>query len=167
MSAGPAPGWRTKTHRRYISKDRVLLKQLETACRGNDRTSTSSCFRPYANSPLTREDTEIAASLDLRRHFCSRTTQFITPLARYLNTLIPNPAEVKSARERGNSTSNTLRLKPFNNAQFLESLKKNGSTLPFKSTSKRTEFYERWLKSPAFGTWLVQQEHIVQAILNN
>ena len=43
MSAGPAPGWRTKTHRRYISKDRALLRQLETACRGNDRTSTCSC----------------------------------------------------------------------------------------------------------------------------
>lgn len=37
--AGPAPGWKTKTHRRYISKDRELLKQLERACStGNDKT---------------------------------------------------------------------------------------------------------------------------------
>jgi hypothetical protein len=37
--AGPAPGWKTKTHRRYISKDRELLKQLEHACsKGNDTT---------------------------------------------------------------------------------------------------------------------------------
>ena len=28
---GPAPGWRTKTHRRYISKDRRLLKAFEQA----------------------------------------------------------------------------------------------------------------------------------------
>ena len=38
--AGPAPGWKTKTHRRYISKDRELLKQLEHACssKSNDKT---------------------------------------------------------------------------------------------------------------------------------
>ncbi|KAF6759851.1 hypothetical protein DFP72DRAFT_806147 [Ephemerocybe angulata] len=159
-SAGPAPGWRTKTHKRYISKDRVLLKKLEAACRGDDRA-------------------RVAASLDLRRHFCSRTTQFITPLARYLNTLIPNPTEVRHARARtspngnglnsagiGGASSSSLRLKPFSTAQFMESLKKYGSPLPFKSTGKRTEFYERWLKSPAFGAWLVQQENIVHSILN-
>ncbi|KAG2017591.1 FAM116B protein [Coprinopsis cinerea AmutBmut pab1-1] len=144
-TTGPPPGWRTKTHKRYISKDRALLKQLETACRGTDRD-------------------RLAASLDLRRHFCSRTTQLITPLARYLNSLIPTPQEVKSARGRG--STNTLRLKPFNNANFLASLKAHGSTLPFKSTSRRTEFYERWLRSPAFATWLVQQESIVKTILN-
>ncbi|TEB27105.1 DUF1630-domain-containing protein [Coprinellus micaceus] len=144
--AGPAPGWRTKTHKRHISKDRTLLKRLEAACRGNNQA-------------------KLGASLDLRRHFCSRTTQFITPLARYLNTLIPNPSEVKNARARG-ASNGALRLKAFNTENFMDSLRKNGSPLPFKSTSKRTEFYERWLKSPAFGAWLVQQEGIVQEILN-
>lgn len=28
---GPTPGWKTKTHKRYISKDRSLLKALEQA----------------------------------------------------------------------------------------------------------------------------------------
>ena len=28
---GPIPGWKTKTHKRYISKDRGLLKTLEQA----------------------------------------------------------------------------------------------------------------------------------------
>jgi len=28
---GPIPGWKTKTHKRYISKDRSLLKTLEQA----------------------------------------------------------------------------------------------------------------------------------------
>lgn len=28
---GPAPGWHTKTHARYISKDRALVAQLEAA----------------------------------------------------------------------------------------------------------------------------------------
>ncbi|KAF8150895.1 hypothetical protein B0H34DRAFT_666138 [Crassisporium funariophilum] len=156
--AGPPPGWQTKTHRRYISKDRTLLKQLENACRGDDRM-------------------RMEASLALRRHFCSRSTQLITPLARYLNSLIPSPTEVNHARKVSGkpstpytpsfSKSQGLRLKPFNSANFFASLKAHGSILPFKSTSKRTEFYERWLKSPAFGTWLAQQEQIVQSVLND
>lgn len=36
--AGPGPGWKTKTHKRYISKDLPLLKELELACQGNDST---------------------------------------------------------------------------------------------------------------------------------
>ncbi|CAA7266811.1 unnamed protein product [Cyclocybe aegerita] len=217
--AGPTPGWKTKTHKRYISKDRALLKQLEIAVRGDDRA-------------------KMEASLALRRHFCSRSTQLITPLARYLNTLIPSPTEVKRARDASSYTpsyassfslsvpsttnssssslarsslsptpassstllspdiisplsattptqqrqnqsthsfasvmnagqSQTLRLKSFNNANFFTSLKTHGSILPFKSSSKRTEFYERWLKSPAFGAWLAQQEQIVQSVLND
>jgi len=154
--AGPAPGWKTKTHKRYISKDRELLKQLEHACsKGNDKL-------------------RMEASLNLRRHFLSRSTQVITPLARYLNTLIPSPTEVKHARKASELPSTPsatpnhgLRLKPFNPTNFFASLKTHGSILPFKSTSKRTEFYERWLKSPAFGTWLAQQEQIVQTVLND
>src|SRR5438270_304090 len=34
--AGPPPGWKTRTHKRYISKDRALLKHLETAIKGDD-----------------------------------------------------------------------------------------------------------------------------------
>ena len=37
--AGPAPGWKTKTHKRYISKDRILLKALEDSLRGSDASS--------------------------------------------------------------------------------------------------------------------------------
>lgn len=103
---------------------------------------------------------ELLASLALRQHFQSRTTEVITPLARYLNTLIPTPIEVSRT-----STQNTLRLKPFNNANFFTSLKVHGSTLPFRSTSKRTEFYERLLKTPGFGLWLAQQEQIVEGVL--
>ncbi|PFH46772.1 hypothetical protein AMATHDRAFT_69093 [Amanita thiersii Skay4041] len=140
--AGPNSGWTTKTHKRYISKDRVLLKQLELACKGS-------------------EQAQIEASLVLRRHFCSRTRDFITPLARYLHTLIPSPAEVISARTQPGD----LRMKPFNSVHFMTSLKTHGSTLPFRSSSKRTEFYERWLKTPAFGLWLAQQEQIVHVVL--
>ncbi|KAG6827615.1 hypothetical protein H0H92_011072 [Tricholoma furcatifolium] len=141
--AGPAPGWKSKTHKRYISKDRVLLKKLETALHGDARA-------------------RLNASLAVRQHFHSRTTEIITPLARYLNTLIPTPNEVART-----SSHNTLRLKPFNNANFFASLKAHGSTLPFRSTSKRTEFYERLLKTPGFGLWLAQQENIVEGVLKD
>lgn len=86
---------------------------------------------------------ELDASLILRQHFCSRTTALITPVARYLNTLIPNPTEVTQARKSGR----TLRLKPFNSASFFTSLKTHGGTLPFRSKTKRTEFYERSLQT--------------------
>ncbi|KXN88654.1 Protein DENND6A [Leucoagaricus sp. SymC.cos] len=142
-SAGPPPGWKTKTHKRYTSKDHTLLKELEIAARGDDRQ-------------------KLRASFALRRHFCSRTTDLIAPLARYLNSLIPSPQEVAQAR----SSKNTLRLKPFSSVSFFASLKANGCTLQFKSSAKRVQFYERWLKSPSFGVWLAHQESIVQDILN-
>jgi len=43
--AGPVPGWKTKTHKRYISKDRTLLKELEEALQGSERTSMSAQYQ--------------------------------------------------------------------------------------------------------------------------
>ena len=36
FTAGFPPGWRTKTHNRYISKDKSLLAWLEDCMRGTD-----------------------------------------------------------------------------------------------------------------------------------
>ncbi|KIJ67039.1 hypothetical protein HYDPIDRAFT_174305 [Hydnomerulius pinastri MD-312] len=137
--AGPCPGWSTKTHRRHISKDRQLLKRLEKACVGS-------------------EADKIQASLDMRRHFCSRTNAVLVPLNRYLNTLIPSPAE-------SNAKPGPRQLKPFNSTDFFASLKSNPSVLPFKSSSKQKEFYDRWLRSPAFGLWLARQEEVIHQAL--
>ncbi|KAG6333673.1 hypothetical protein ID866_5416 [Astraeus odoratus] len=137
---GPSAGWTTKTHRRYISKDRQLLKRLEKACAGN-------------------ASEKMHASLDLRRHFCSRTNAVLVPLNRYLNALIPSPAE------RDASGSGVCQLKPFNSTDFFASLRSNPSALPFKSSAKQREFYERWLKTPAFGLWLARQAEVVQDVL--
>ncbi|TFK46108.1 DUF1630-domain-containing protein [Heliocybe sulcata] len=139
--AGPKPGWTTKTHNRYISKDRALLKKIEDACHGDDRS-------------------KMEASLALRRHFGSRTNELLVPLHRYLNTLIPPPAAQSSS-----STYTQRRLKPFSTKDFLASLKANGSPLPFRSASRRSEFYSRWLRTPAFGLWLAQQEEVVEEAL--
>ncbi|KAL1687077.1 hypothetical protein GGG16DRAFT_63060 [Schizophyllum commune] len=150
-TAGPRPGWKTKTHKRYVSKDRSLLKQLESACEKGGEVNL------------------LQASLLLRRHFCTRTTELLLPLSRYLNTLIPTPAEVASAQSGWSTPYHSpppLRLKPFNTTHFFASLKAHGTTLPFRSSGKRVEFYERWLKTPAFGLWLAQQEEVVIDVLS-
>jgi hypothetical protein len=157
--AGPTPGWKTKTHKRFVSKDRLLLKQLEEALLGSEKTSA---YTDHSVSLIVKREVEVEASLNLRRHFCLRTAALLVPLNRYVTTLIPSPAESASAQS---SSGQSLRMKPFSTASFLASLKANGSPLPFRSTSKRKEFYERWLKTPAFGLWLGRQEDIVQRVL--
>ena len=80
----------------------------------------------------------------------------LVPLNRYLKTLMPSPAERESGKAR---------LRPFSSRDFLASLKKESLALPFKSTSKQKEFYERWLRSPAFGMWLARREEEIEAVL--
>jgi len=134
----PPPGWATKIHKRYTSKDRPFLKELEDACSSNDQELIAP------------------SSVKLRRHFSSRTIAMLAPLNRYFSTLLPSPAERQNGSER---------IKPFNNAHFFASLKKYGSAIPFRSSRKEKEFYERWLKTPAFGMWLAQQEKTVVGVL--
>ncbi|KAH9960935.1 hypothetical protein BC827DRAFT_1206394 [Russula dissimulans] len=137
--SGPSPGWKTKTHKRYTSKDRQLLQTLEsTAGSGNAKALAE-------------------ASFNLRRHFSSRSAALLVPLNRYLNTLIPRPSEA----------SKGSRLKSFNNANFFASLKTHGAVLPFRSSARQREFYERWLRTPAFGMWLARQEDLVARTLEN
>ncbi|TDL25769.1 DUF1630-domain-containing protein, partial [Rickenella mellea] len=144
--AGPPPGWQTKTHKRHISKDRELLKQLESNIDSG-------------------EAAEREASQLLLRHFSSRTSAFLVPLNRYLTTLIPTPSEIP-ARTGPVSAKPSISLKPFNQSQFFASLKTHGSPLPFKSIAKRKDFYERWLRSPSFGLWIAKQDEIVSDVLS-
>ncbi|KAK7690847.1 hypothetical protein QCA50_005949 [Cerrena zonata] len=233
FSAGPPPGWKTKIHKRYISRDQALLKRCEEACLRGDLRA------------------KLEASNALRQHFSQRTTAFLVPLQRYLNTLIPTPAEsatvtnfpslpsistsslvtsggnamfppspssylpksssvtsltysspgssapsptiglapsIPSTRAHTPSPlhvihtpfqpgtpipANCLRLKPFSTSAFLASLSPSSSSttpappslLPFKSSSKQRDFYDRWLKTRAFGVWLGEQEEVVKAVL--
>ena len=155
--AGPSPGWKTKTHKRYTTKDRQLLRTLETtAGSGNSKAceSRSTCAVRW---PLTLFILVAEASFNLRRHFSSRSAALLVPLNRYLNTLIPRPSEASTG----------LRLKSFNNANFFASLKTHGAALPFRSSTRQREFYERWLRTPAFGMWLARQEDLVSRTLEN
>jgi hypothetical protein len=151
QTAGPSPGWVTKRHNRYISKDTEILKQMQDAFgkRGEFRMLNLKLnFSIKINYLIVNE-----ASIALRQHLSSRTAAMLAPLNRYLNTLIPSPSE------------KSVRLKPFNDAQFFASLKAHGAQLPFKSNNKQRQFYERWLRTPAFGVWLAQQEEAVTNVL--
>ncbi|KAJ8508725.1 hypothetical protein ONZ45_g9013 [Pleurotus djamor] len=179
-SSSGTSGWKNRSYKRYISKDRTLLKKLEDAWKSGN------------------EHEQLEATLCLRQHFNTRTREMLVPLSRYLNTLIPSPAELASSRRSsphqtptftpsmaslitpsttnlrsprtpspsGSVTSSHVpRLKPFSRTTFFASLKEYGCPLPFRSTKQRTDFYERWLKSKTFGIWLAKQEEIVQGVL--
>ncbi|KAJ6570082.1 hypothetical protein DFH09DRAFT_1362744, partial [Mycena vulgaris] len=109
-----------------------------------------------------------SASASPCRSTCGGTStrarqELLVPPARYLHTLIPTPAERAAASA---SASEPLRMRAFSAPAFLESLKTGaGAALPFRSTARRREFYERWLRTPGFGVWLGMQEGIVQGVL--
>lgn len=163
-SPGPAPGFKT-SHKRYISKDRVLLKELENAVRAgiskNERLRVSNL---------------------LRKHFASRANGLLVPLNRYLTSLIPTPnsspaipAQVpegskpatglKSGHLAAPEGSPLPRMAPFSSDDMMASLQRYGSPVPFKSMAKRREFYERWLRTNAFSAWLMREEEIVMRVL--
>ena len=145
--------------------------------------------------PVVNILAELEASEALREHFASRTTAFLVPLQRYLNTLIPTHADRSNTpsptpssatfappgtSRKGLTIPHTVaghslgvptpfappRLKSFNENAFFASLKANGSPLPFKSAAKRKDFYEKWLRTRAFGLWLAAQEEVVNRVLS-
>lgn len=118
-------------------------------------------------------DPDGKSALLLRQHFTTRAVQFLVPLNRYLNTLIPmnvtpnsttlSPA---SSQDRSQSPRRQSVLRPFNRDDFFASLKMHGSPLPFRSNAKQKDFYERWLRTPAFGLWMAKQEERVNEFLS-
>jgi hypothetical protein len=170
---GPAPGFHSK-HQRYISKDRQLLKTLETAVKAGEKSGEK--IRPLtceekngANSSKPpfffghEPYTELDAIHLLRRHFSLRASEVLVPLNRYFTSLIATPSSTattprSSVTVLSSSSSATRTLRPFVQADFMASLKTYGSPLPFRSRSKQKEFYEHWLRTPAFGRWLAERD---------
>lgn len=142
---GPRPGWKTP-HKRYISKDRNLLKRLEASLHSGDR------------------EAKYKASSLLRQHFHARTTAVLVPLNRYLTSLIPTSLTPSSTPSNPHS-SGSPRIASFNRDKFFASLMTYGSPLPFKSAAKQQEFYQRWINTNAFSAWLMREEKIINAIL--
>ena len=100
-----------------------------------------------------------------------RASEVLGPLNRYFTSLVrnsdlpvlltpstdtsvlPSPA---SHRKSDSIAPNVLGS--FVDVDFLTSLRTHGTILPFRSKAKQKEFYERWLKSPAFGIWLAERD---------
>ena len=161
--SGPVPGFVAQTHKRYSSKDRPLLKTWETAL---EKGGHFGELRVFSGSAIRlTSHLEHIASQSLRRHFSSRTASFLAPLNRYLHSLIPSPVE--ASVNANVSPRSKPRLKPFNSTHFLGSLKTHGTPLSFRSSTKQREFYERWLRTPAFALWLANQEEVVTGVLED
>ena len=143
---GPPPGWKTP-HKRYISKDRNLIKRLEASLHSGDR------------------EAKYKASSLLRQHFHARTTAILVPLNRYLTSLIPTSLKLSVSTPSNLRSSGSPRIASFNRDKFFASLMTYGSPLPFKSAAKQQEFYQRWINTNAFSAWLMREEKIVNAIL--
>ncbi|KAJ7187904.1 hypothetical protein C8R46DRAFT_1205136 [Mycena filopes] len=117
--AGPPPGWKTRTHTRYVSKDRPLLRRLEEACARGSDSERPSTFCPSLTSFLLICDQYMQAWTPPSTSggtFHARTTELLVPLSRYLHTLIPTPAERASSSE-------PPRMRTFSAPAFLASLK--------------------------------------------
>ncbi|KAF8311959.1 hypothetical protein DL93DRAFT_1352348 [Clavulina sp. PMI_390] len=73
----------------------------------------------------------------------------------------PPAAGSSSITNNNNNASSTAprhTLPPFSQTAFMASLKLHGSPLPFRTRAKQKEFYERWLRSAAFGVWMRERD---------
>ncbi|KAB5595770.1 Polarity axis stabilization protein [Ceratobasidium theobromae] len=173
---GPSLGYHTG-HNRYISKDRAFLKRLEAAVKqGPDaQTQVYELLRQH----FAQRSQQLLVPLN--RYFSSLLPKPIdsnhspTPLlapspAPSLRTPSPATSAVPPSSHRLSPTPpapgrTITRVKPFNSKDFFASLKTHGAQLPFRSTTKQKEFYERWLKSPAFGAWISGRVDAAQSVL--
>ena len=85
----------------------------------------------------------------VRRHFAILTALFLSPLNRYLATLIS-----------ASPNTNVVDMGSFSEEDFLQSLATYGFSVPFKGKTsfqrhKNAEaFYRKFIRSPGFFTWL-------------
>lgn len=125
---------------------------------------------PHSIAPLLRayvsEISEARAVQLLRQHFAQRASEVLVPLNRYFTSLIssssspnPNPSLSTSSSKAAGS------LPPFLPSAFFASLKQHGSPLPFRTRAKQKEFYERWLRSPAFAVWMRERDEEARNVL--
>ncbi|GAC95440.1 hypothetical protein PHSY_003016 [Pseudozyma hubeiensis SY62] len=137
------PGFTTKRKRR-ISKDRQLLKRLQdlaasAAKAGNDDAATAAAIS--------------SANVVMRRYFADLTERFLSPLNRYVASLVPASFDLSSPSE-------VPKIRPFNTTDFLSSLKTHGTPLAIRSrslptgASVRQGLYMDFLRCPNFSLWL-------------
>ncbi|CAE6474746.1 unnamed protein product [Rhizoctonia solani] len=188
QALGPTIGYHTN-HNRYISKDRALLKRLEAAIK--DGPTAQSQMAALLRQHFAQRSQQLLAPLN--RYFSNLLPKPTDPshsLKPFLHGSspslhAPSPSPSLHALSPGSSASASpiprpttvspvpssvalfdVRVKPFNSKDFFASLKTHGAQLPFRSAAKQREFYERWLKSPAFGAWISGRVDAAQSVLS-
>lgn len=128
----PAVGF-VSQRKRHVSKDRVLLREMQALA--------------------ARPSEHAHASAVLRRYFADLTERFLAPLNRYMASLIPADFDLSSPAE-------TPRVRPFHRADFLASLKTHSTPLRMRQRSLSTTntlrhaLYNDFLQCPNFSLWL-------------
>lgn len=131
--------WRASSHKRHTSKDRPLLKKLQSLFAAGVKLRIEGLYL-------------------LRQHFHIRSSEFLTPLNQYFNSLILPPSP-----QSGSSGMAPERVtKQFELSSFMAYLKQHGTPLPFRSLRQRNQFYERWIDSPNFASWINDREQEVR-----
>ncbi|SJX60483.1 uncharacterized protein SRS1_10102 [Sporisorium reilianum f. sp. reilianum] len=136
------PGFTTKRKRR-ISKDRQLLKRLQDLAATAAKTGTDDAVQAAIAS----------ANVTMRRYFADLTERFLSPLNRYVASLVPASFDLGSPSE-------VPKIRPFNTTDFLASLKAHGTPLAIRSrslptgASVRQSLYLDFLRCPNFSLWL-------------
>ncbi|WFC99776.1 hypothetical protein MYAM1_002521 [Malassezia yamatoensis] len=123
------------TRKRHTSKDRVLLKEVTAQAQ---------------NPNLSQLEHSSAV---MRHYFADMTERFLAPLNRYMASLIPADFSLSSPAE-------APRVRPFNRAEFLASLKTHSTPLRMRQRSLSTgsvlrhSLYSNFLQCPNFSLWL-------------
>ncbi|CAE6442284.1 unnamed protein product [Rhizoctonia solani] len=177
---GPTVGYHTN-HNRYISKDRALLKKLEIAIKEGPTAQSQMTIllrQHFAQrsqqllAPLNRYFSNLLPKPTDSRHSSNPSLHAPSPSPSF-HVLSPGSSVAASPATRpmtvspapSSVTLSDVRVKPFNSKDFFASLKTHGAQLPFRSAAKQKEFYERWLKSPAFGAWISGRVDAAQSVL--
>lgn len=138
------PGFTTKRKRR-ISKDRQLLKRLQDLA--------TSATKSGLNDEAAISAAIASANVTMRRYFADLTERFLSPLNRYVASLVPASFDLSSPSE-------VPKIRPFNTTDFLASLKMHGTPLAVRSrslptgASVRQSLYMDFLRCPNFSLWL-------------
>ncbi|TKA67537.1 hypothetical protein B0A49_07620 [Cryomyces minteri] len=116
----------------YMKVDRLFLKALEDI--QTDTTTAIDSIGPF-----------------VRRHFATLVAQFLAPLNRHLATRMATSVL---------SPGGNLQYAHFNETEFMQSLKKHGSSAstkgqsPFARRASRDQLYRKFCRSPSFYSWL-------------
>lgn len=115
-------------HKRFLQKDKVFVKKIQNGIK------------------LKRPN--FVQTLLIQRHFHELTQSFLFPLERYLSLLMPLKREINPFK------LDPPEPRPFREAEFLQTIEKNGPQLTSTLKGDWSGLYKRFLQSPNFEFWL-------------